>query len=130
MGTAQPLGMGRPCARRECDVIIFLLVFLAVGLLLAVAPGGAVGYFFVAVSRRLSLAARIPLLLVLAAGAGGMWLTLMGDANSWRPTAVALSFISTLISGTISLAHEAGKKRARHLPAVAWPGWYPPAGRR
>ncbi|MFE6839978.1 hypothetical protein ACFVFI_34780 [Streptomyces sp. NPDC057705] len=110
--------------------MIFLLVFVVVGLLLAVAPGGAVGYFFVTVSRRLSLAARIPLLLVLAAGTGAMWLTLMGDANSWRPSVVILSFASTLVSGALSLIHEAGEKRARRLPAVAWPGWHPPADQR
>ncbi|MDX3537421.1 hypothetical protein PV721_24235 [Streptomyces sp. MB09-01] len=111
-------------------MIIFLIVFLVVGLFLAVAPGGAVGYFFVAVSRRLSLAARIPLLVVLAAGTGAMWLTLMGGADYWRPIVVALSFISTLISGTVSLVHEAGKKRARNLPPVTWPGWYPPGAPR
>ncbi|WP_404953285.1 hypothetical protein [Streptomyces sp. 147326] len=111
-------------------MIIFLVVFLVVGLFLAVAPGGAVGYFFVAVSRRLSLGARIPLLVVLAAATGGMWLTLMGDAGYWQPTAAALSFAATLVSGAVSLAHEANKKRARHLPPVTWPGWYPPAGPR
>ncbi|MCJ1676422.1 hypothetical protein MTF65_03460 [Streptomyces sp. APSN-46.1] len=109
-------------------MVIAFLIFLALGLVVSVTPGAVLGYFFVVTSRRLRLRARIPLLLVVAAGSSAMWMILVGAANVFRPAILALSFAATLVSGITFLLHEAGKRRAARFPAPAWPGYRPPAG--
>lgn len=111
-------------------MIIALLVFAFVGLVVTATPGAVLGYAFVATSGRLSLGARIPLLLVLAAASSATWLAVVGAANFWRPVAVTMSFIATLASGAIFLAREAQRRRAPRYPAVVWPGWQPPVNPR
>ncbi|MGW0395887.1 hypothetical protein ACWDYJ_34465 [Streptomyces sp. NPDC003042] len=104
-------------------MIIALLVFLFLGLIVAVTPGVLVGYAFVAVSGRLSLTTRVPLLVVLAMGTAALWLGLGEAANAMLPMAMGLTFLSTLASGAAFLTREAHKRRAPRYPAPAWQGW-------
>lgn len=107
-------------------MIIAFLVFMALGLVAAVAPGAVLGYVFVVLSGRLSLGARVPLLLPLATGSAAMWLVVVGASNIWRPAIVLLSFTATLVSGVTSLVLEARRRRAPQFPTAVWPAWYPP----
>ncbi|MEU9161468.1 hypothetical protein AB0D29_14520 [Streptomyces sp. NPDC048424] len=104
-------------------MIIALLVFLFLGLMAAVAPGLLVGYAFVAVSGKLSLTARIPLLVALAMGTAALWLSLGEPANVLLPLAMLVSFLATVTSGATFLGLEARKRHARHYPAPAWQSW-------
>ncbi|MFD9408192.1 hypothetical protein ACFWBN_14395 [Streptomyces sp. NPDC059989] len=107
-------------------MIIALFVFLIVGVMVVVTPGAVLGYVLVVVSGRLPLGARVPLMLVLAAGSASLWLALGGVAAFWQPSIVVLSFSATLISGFTFLARETRRRRAPHTPPVVWPGWHPP----
>lgn len=110
-------------------MIFALLIFLAVGLFLSVAPGAALGCLFVVVSRKRSLRVRIPLLVVLAVGSGGAWLAVLGADNGWRSIVAVLSVAATLLSGTASFAFEAAlRRRVRRSRLPVWPDWHPPAG--
>lgn len=111
-------------------MIIALLVFAFLGLAAAVTPGVIVGYAGVATTRRLSLGARIAVLLLLAAGTGALWLGVPGAADFWLVTAMGLTFLATLASGAAFLGLEAVKRRVRQYPHPQWPGWYPPATHR
>ncbi|MEU9082840.1 hypothetical protein [Streptomyces sp. NPDC048357] len=104
-------------------MIIALLVFLFLGLMVAVAPGLLIGYAFVAVSGKLSLTARILLLVALAMGTAALWLGLGEPANVLLPLAMLVSFLTTLASGAMFLGLEARKRRAPLYPAPAWQGW-------
>ncbi|MFJ6793534.1 hypothetical protein [Streptomyces sp. NPDC091268] len=108
-------------------MVIALLVFLVVGVLVAVTPGAALGFGLVAVSRRMHLALRIALLLLLAAGSSVAWGVTVGAANVWRPAIMTLSFGATLASGLVCLLREAGRRRALRRPPVVWPGYHPQA---
>ncbi|AJT68877.3 hypothetical protein T261_7279 [Streptomyces lydicus] len=108
------------------NVIIAFLAFMALGLVVAVAPGAILGYTFVALSGRLSHRVRGPLLLALATGSAAMWLVVVDASNIWRPVIVMLSFTATLVSGVTSLVLEARRRRAPQFPTAVWPGWYPP----
>ncbi|MFB6613094.1 hypothetical protein ACFCV9_02520 [Streptomyces sp. NPDC056367] len=111
-------------------MVIALLVFLFLGFLVAVTPGVIVGFAVVATSRRLSLGARILLLLLLAAGTGALWLGVTGAAGFWRVAAMGLTFLATLASGAAFLGLEALGRRVRRYPHPQWPGWYPSAVNR
>ncbi|MFB7462703.1 hypothetical protein ACFCZ1_04200 [Streptomyces sp. NPDC056224] len=107
-------------------MIIALLVFLFLlflGLIVAVAPGLLVGYAFVAVSGRLSLTARVSLLVALAMGTAALWLGLGEPASVLLPLAMLVSFLATLASGATFLGLEARKRRAPRYPAPAWRSW-------
>ena len=104
-------------------MIIALLVFLLLGLIVAVAPGLLVGYAFVAVSGKLSLMARVPLLVALAMGTAALWLGLGEPASVLLPLAMLVSFLATLASGAMFLGLEARKRRAPRYPAPAWQSW-------
>ncbi|MFD6875032.1 MULTISPECIES: hypothetical protein [unclassified Streptomyces] len=101
-------------------MIIALLVFLFLGSVVAVAPGLLVGYAFVAVSGKLSLTARVALLVILAMGTAALWLGLGEPANVLLPLAMLVSFLATLASGVTFLGLEARKRRAPRYPAPAW----------
>ncbi|MEU7552820.1 hypothetical protein AB0B01_10725 [Streptomyces sp. NPDC044571] len=111
-------------------MVIALLVFLFVGLIVAVTPGAVLGYAFVALSGRLSLRVRLPLLLVLAAGSAALWLGVIGAVKFWGAAVIVVSFTATLVSGAVFLLREAQRRRAPRYPAVVWPGWQPPADSR
>ncbi|WP_405786598.1 hypothetical protein OG753_40140 [Streptomyces sp. NBC_00029] len=100
-----------------------MLVFLFLGLIVAVAPGLLVGYVFVAVSGKLPLTARVLLLVVLAMGAAALWLGLGEPANVLLPLAMLVSFLATLASGAAFLGLEARKRRAPRYPAPTWQSW-------
>ncbi|WP_329391739.1 hypothetical protein OG625_40700 (plasmid) [Streptomyces sp. NBC_01351] len=107
-------------------MIIALFVFLFVlllGLVVTVGLGLLVGYAFVAVSGKLSLAARIPLLVALAVGTATLWLSLGEPANVLLALAMLVSFVATLASGAVFLGREAGKRRALRHPAPVWQSW-------
>ncbi|MEU9109136.1 hypothetical protein AB0D54_33380 [Streptomyces xanthophaeus] len=104
-------------------MIIALLVFLFLGLIVAVAPGLVVGYAFVAVSGRLSLTARVALLVVLAMGTAALWLRLGEPSSILLPLGMLVSFLATLASGAAFLGLEARKRRAPRYPAPAWQSW-------
>ncbi|MFJ3520365.1 MULTISPECIES: hypothetical protein [unclassified Streptomyces] len=104
-------------------MIIALLVFLFLGLIVAVAPGVLVGYAFVAVSGKLPLTARVLLLVVLAMGAAALWLGLGEPASVLLPLAMLVSFLATLASGAAFLGIEARKRRAPRYPAPTWQSW-------
>ncbi|MGW7439223.1 hypothetical protein [Streptomyces sp. NPDC054849] len=107
-------------------MIIALLVFLFLlflGLIVAVAPGLFVGYAFVAVSGKLSLAARVLLLVALAMGTAALWLGLGEPASVLLPLAMSVSFLATLASGAAFLGLEARKRRAPRYSAPAWQSW-------
>lgn len=112
-------------------MIIAFLLFLVLGLVMAVVPGAILGCVFVVVTGRLSRGARVTLLLVLAAGSAAMWLVVVGAANIWRPAIVMVSFTATLGSaGVTFLVHEARKRRAPQSPTAAGPVWCPPVDSR
>ncbi|MCX5149762.1 hypothetical protein OHB36_23770 [Streptomyces sp. NBC_00320] len=111
-------------------MIIALFIFLLLGLIVAVTPGAALGYAFVAVSGRLSRGARVAWLLVLAAASSLAWLDLAAGADIWRPALVVVSFTATLASGMTFLAREASRRRAPRYPAPAWPARTPPTDSR
>ncbi|WP_327260065.1 hypothetical protein OG444_39700 [Streptomyces sp. NBC_01232] len=100
-----------------------MLVFLFLGLIVAVAPGLLVGYVFVAVSGKLPLTVRVLLLVVLAMGAAALWLGLGEPANVLLPLAMLVSFLATLASGAAFLGLEARKRRAPRYPAPTWQSW-------
>ncbi|MFF3017195.1 hypothetical protein [Streptomyces sp. NPDC057939] len=102
---------------------IALLVFLLLGLIVTIAPGLLVGYFFVAVSGRLSLTARVSSLVALASATAALWLRLGEPANILLPLAMLVSFLVTLASGAMFLGLEARKRRAPRHPAPAWQNW-------
>lgn len=107
-------------------MIIALLVFLFLlflGLIVTVALGLLVGYAFVAVSGKLSLAARVPLLVALAMGTAALWLCLGEPTSVLLPLAMMVSFLATLTSGATFLGLEARKRRARRYPGPAWQSW-------
>lgn len=107
-------------------MIIALFVFLfllLLGLVVATVPGLLVGYAFVAVSRRLPLAARVSLLVALAMGVATLWLGLGEPASVLLPLAMLVSFLATLASGATFLGLEARKRRAPRHPAPAWQSW-------
>ncbi|MEU8775456.1 hypothetical protein [Streptomyces sp. NPDC048606] len=101
-------------------MIVALLIFLFLGVVVAIGPGLLIGYAFVAVSGRLSLTARIPLLVALASATATLWLGLGQTANVLLPLAMVLSFLATLASGALFLGIEAGKRRAPLRPAPVW----------
>ncbi|WP_405676296.1 hypothetical protein OG239_41755 [Streptomyces sp. NBC_00868] len=106
--------------------LIALLVFLFLlflGLIAAVVPGLLVGYAFVAVSGKLSLTARVSLLVALAMGTVALWLGLGEPASVLLPPAMLVSFLATLASGAMFLGLEARKRRAPRYPAPAWQSW-------
>ncbi|MCX4696998.1 hypothetical protein [Streptomyces sp. NBC_01408] len=111
-------------------MVIAFLVFMALGAVVVVTPGAALGYAFVVTSGRLSLGARVPLLLVLAAASAVAWMGVAGAAGNWRPAIMVLSFTATLVSGATFLVHESRQRRAPRFPTVVWPGWHPPADPR
>ncbi|WP_330334337.1 hypothetical protein OHS33_34385 [Streptomyces sp. NBC_00536] len=110
-------------------MLFVFLFFIVFGFIVVAAPGFALGYAFVVTSSRLSLLARLPMLVALAVGSGLAWRQMVGDANFWRPAIIALSFLATLTSGAIFLAREARARRARRAPVYpgpVWPAWSPP----
>ncbi|MEU9379351.1 hypothetical protein AB0D94_37130 [Streptomyces sp. NPDC048255] len=111
-------------------MVIAFLVFIFVGVVVVVTPSAALGYAFVVTSSRLSLGARIPLLLVLAVGSAAAWMGSAAVTGTLWPVVVALSFTATLASGAAFLVRESGPRRAAQVPAVVWPGWGPPADPR
>ncbi|UUU37953.1 hypothetical protein [Streptomyces sp. NBC_00162] len=107
-------------------MIIALFVFLLLlflGLIVAVVPGLLVGFAFVAVSGKLSFAARVSLLVALAVGTAALWLCLGETASVLLPLAMLVSFLATLASGAMFLGLEARKRRALRHPAPAWQSW-------
>ncbi|MFG2716672.1 hypothetical protein ACGFX2_40110 [Streptomyces goshikiensis] len=104
-------------------MIIALLFFLFLGLIVAVAPGLLVGYAFVAVRGRLSLTARVLLLVALAMGTALLGLGLGEPASVLLPLAMLVSFLATLASGAMFLGLEARRRRAPRYPAPAWQSW-------
>ncbi|MFD7257596.1 hypothetical protein [Streptomyces sp. NPDC059874] len=104
-------------------MVIALLVFMFLGLVAAVTPGAVVGYATVALSRKLSLAARVPLLVVLAMATAAVWLSVGEAANVLMVIVMGLSFSATLASGAAFLGLEARKRRTPRYPAPAWQGW-------
>ncbi|MGG7572387.1 hypothetical protein [Streptomyces sirii] len=109
-------------------MIFALLAFLALGFVVAVTPGAVLGCVFVGLSGKLPRAARVTLLLVLAAGPAAMWLVVMEIAVIWRLAGGVLSFTATIVSGVAFLAREAHRRRALQFPTAVWPGWSPPGG--
>ncbi|MBW5482166.1 hypothetical protein [Streptomyces bambusae] len=110
-------------------MIITFLIFLAVGLVLAVTPGALLGCVYIAVSGRLSRRPRVVLLFALAAGSSALWVPVVGTTLIWWPTVVGISFAGTLVSGFTLLGREARRRSARLLPPPVWPGWTAPADR-
>ncbi|THA39815.1 hypothetical protein [Streptomyces sp. A1547] len=109
-------------------LLIALLVFLFLlflGLTVAVVAGLLVGYAFVAVSGKLSLTARVSLLVAVAAGTAALWLWLgLGEPSGvLLPLAMLVSFLATLASGATFLGLEARKRRASRYRAPAWQSW-------
>ncbi|MGW7173826.1 hypothetical protein [Streptomyces xanthophaeus] len=104
-------------------MIIALLVFLFLGLMVAAVPGLLVGYAFVAVSGRMSLTARVSLLVALAASTAALWLGLGEPASVLLLLAMSVSFLATLASGAMFLGLEARKRHAPRHPAPAWQSW-------
>ncbi|MFE9634206.1 hypothetical protein [Streptomyces sp. NPDC006463] len=100
-----------------------MLIFLAVGFFLSVVPAGVLGCVFVLVSRRLSLVARIPLLVALAVGSGVAWHAILPADNWWRPIVMLLSFTATLVTGTVSLFVGEALRRRRRVPQFPPPVW-------
>ncbi|MER5733311.1 hypothetical protein ABT084_34125 [Streptomyces sp. NPDC002138] len=109
-------------------MLFVLLFFVLAGSAAVAAPGTALGYAFVVTSGRLPLAARIPMLLVLAVGSSLAWRNAVADANIWRPAMVALSFAATLTSGIVFLVREAHRRRAPRFPGPVWPDRPAPTG--
>ncbi|WP_369779846.1 hypothetical protein [Streptomyces sp. R33] len=107
-------------------LLIALLVFLFLlflGLMVAVVAGLLVGYAFVAVSGKLSLTARVSLLVAVATGTAALWLGLGEPSGVLLPLAMLVSFLATLASGATFLGLEARKRRASRYRAPAWQSW-------
>ncbi|MFF4446802.1 hypothetical protein [Streptomyces sp. NPDC001502] len=105
---------------------VWLAVTLA-ALAVTLTASAVLGYATVAVSRRLPLWARITLLVALAAASSAAWVSALGFWAVWRPAALALPFLTAVVSGAAFLAREAHKRRAPRIPASAWPVRHPPA---
>ncbi|CAM5679122.1 hypothetical protein SAVIM338S_07274 [Streptomyces avidinii] len=105
-------------------IFLFVLLFLlCLGLIAAVVPGLLIGYAFVAVSGKLSLRARVSLLVALGVGGAALWLGLGELVGVLLPLAMLVSFFATLASGAAFLGLEARKRRGPRYPALAWQSW-------
>ncbi|MFD5412378.1 hypothetical protein [Streptomyces nojiriensis] len=111
-------------------LLALALVLTLVGLAVTVVASAVLGYATVAASGRLPLGARIALLLVLAAASSAAWVSALGIWAIWRPAALALPFLTAVLTGAAFLAREAHKRRAPRTPATAWPVGHPPAAGR
>ncbi|MET9463815.1 hypothetical protein ABZY44_03130 [Streptomyces sp. NPDC006544] len=131
-GTVNPRVLLFPVAVRrggQYDMVLALLLFVAVGFLVAVTPGAVLGYFVVAVSRRRPLGVRVALLLGCGVALSLAWLvrtSATGVVELDIPVAV-LPFVATLVSGFSFLSHQTHQRRALQAPPVVWPGWAPAA---
>ncbi|MGZ9933022.1 hypothetical protein ACXNSR_24480 [Streptomyces sp. NC-S4] len=106
------------------------LAFTLGGLALTLVASAVLGYTTVAVSGRLPLAARIALLPALAAASSAAWVSALGAWAIWRPAALALPFLTTVLTGAAYLAREARKRRSPRNPAAASPVSHPPTADR
>ncbi|MGW4685623.1 hypothetical protein ACWEPM_12075 [Streptomyces sp. NPDC004244] len=100
--------------------LVFILVVLAVALLVlavAVALGALVGWSFTLLIRPLPLWAKIPLLVIAAAAVAWLWTLGLEHVDLWRPVAAGVSFLSTVITGSVCLAVTAKRRREPGLAA-------------
>ncbi|WP_329099355.1 hypothetical protein [Streptomyces sp. NBC_01439] len=103
------------------------LVLALVGLAVILTASAGLGLATAAVSRKLPLWARITLLLALAAAPAAALASTLDVAAVWQLTAWAPPFLTTVASGAVWLAFEAGRRRTPSLPKPAWPVRHSPA---
>ncbi|WP_354638099.1 hypothetical protein [Kitasatospora camelliae] len=111
-------------------MVLFLFVFLVLGLALAIVPAAVLGFGVAVLSGQVPRGFRIPLLVLMAVGSSLVWLTVLGDSNVVRSGVMALSFLSTLGSGGVTLAVAAQWRRRPRVPAHGWYAWTLPADPR
>ncbi|MCJ0872087.1 hypothetical protein [Streptomyces sp. AP-93] len=113
--------------RGSRGMLIVYALYLLIVLVLTAAPGAALGFGCIAVSRGRARAARIALLLALGAACATLWLLAVGVDSHWAPPIAGMSFAGTLIAGFTTLGRQNRRLLAQQYEALPWPPWPPAA---